>query len=183
MWFTETPWPPIVVCAMLAMGLVAAMFFARRGVYIVGIVALVVASVAIYLVERQIVTDREQVEACVYGVVGAFQKRDLNATLEFFSPRDEKDRAFVAWALLMIKSIENVRITGMEIVVRGEGSRAVSHFRANADIVTAPHGNLGRQNSRWQIDWQREAGNWRIIEIHRLDPYSDKELRLKEQNP
>lgn len=182
MWFTETPWPPIVICAMLAMALVARLYFVRRGIYVVGVIGLMIGGIAIYAIERQIVTVREEVEASISGVIDAFQKRDLNGTLAFFSPRNDRDRAFVAWALLIVKSVDDVRVTGMEIVVRAEGSRAVSHFRANADVDTLPFGNLGRQNSRWEIEWQREGGRWQIVEVHRLDPYSDRELPLKAAN-
>jgi hypothetical protein len=66
----------------------------------------------------------------------------------------------------------------MEISLHSQDTRALSHFRANADIVTVVQGDLQRQNSRWEVEWQLEGGSWKIIDVRSLDPYSDRVLPL-----
>ena len=172
MWFTETPWPPILAISVLAALLIAAAYSKQRSIYLLGVAALVLISGAIYVVERLIVTESEKVEASVYGITSAFQRADLEGTLEFFSPEDSEDRALVETALNMVTVEDDLRITDVQITMSAEETLAVSHFRANATVHAKGYGNISRHPSRWELTWRREQGEWRVVRVQRLHPLS-----------
>lgn len=169
-WFTETPWPPIVICSMAAVLLIAAWYPNRRGVYLCGAGGLVVVSVAIWFVERQIVTESERVEAAVYGVTSAFQRNDRAATLDYFSPQVVFLRQLVSLALKYYDVQDDMRITDLHVTMKANDTLAISHFRANATVVSERLGDLGYRSSRWEVTWRKEADDWKITEVRRLDP-------------
>ncbi len=181
MWFTETPWPPILICIVLSVVLVVAWFSTQRGSLLLGVPLLFVLSVGIYFAEQQFVTDRELVEDAVIqftktfreesGVFNAGERLLANAppkTLDFISTSAIDVQRRVAQALFLVNVKDDLRITDMNVEMKSANSRAVAHFRANASI-SVPVGDLGRQPSRWQVTWQREGGDWKVIKADRLD--------------
>lgn len=173
-WFAETPWPPILICVTLAVMLMVRLFLVPRGMYVVGVALLLLAGASVYIVERALVTPREEVEAAVYGVASAFESQELDKTLDYFSARNDDERAIVAKAMAFVTRIDHLRITDLKIEMRSQNTRAASHFRANADVATRIHGELGRQSSRWLLTWQREGGKWKIVETVHLHPFRDE---------
>src|ERR671918_623537 len=95
MWFTETPWPPIIILLVVCCFLVAAWQGSRRGAYLGGVAVLLAACVGIFLLEENIVTDAELVEQHVHDLCRAFQRKDLKSTLDFFSPQAPEYRLIV----------------------------------------------------------------------------------------
>lgn len=177
MWFTETPWPPILICSVLAVLLAAAWQATGRAAHLAGIAALAGAVLAIFLAERWIVTDAEEIEASVSGLTTAFQQKNLEQCLEYISPTAPLYRGMLTAAMNLVDVGEDLRITDLDVTMKAENSRGVSHFRANATVSVKGYGSQGRQPSRWQLTWQREEGRWRVIRIQRLDPITGEELR------
>lgn len=182
MWFTETPWPPIVIGLVAAVLLFAGWFSTRRGMLLVGAGLLVMICGAVYVVEQRIVTEAERVEQLVLDLTSAFQKKQDQRVLEMFSPTATDLRRTVKTAMDMITVQEDLRITDLSVQLRAQNSRAISHFRANATISLGSHGGMGHHPSRWEITWQREADQWRIIRIERLNPVSGEPVFLFDQN-
>ena len=175
MWFTDNPWPPIVVFACLAVVLFAVWTSKRRKVILLGAAAMLVLCGGTFLLERWIVTDEEIVEARLLEMTDAFRKLDIEGTLDFFSARADPYRSYVRQAGELITEIHTARITDIEVELLAEGSRAKSHLRANGE-ATAPI--VGRQpyKTRWIITWQREGDEWKVIEVERLDPITGEAM-------
>jgi hypothetical protein len=169
MWFTETPWPPILIGSVLAVLLVAAWQATGRASHLIGVAALAVLSGGVYLAERWIVTPAEEIEAAVYGLATSFQQRNLEACLDHISASAPLDRGLVAGAMNLVEVEDDLRITDLSVDMKAENSRGISHFRANATVSVKGFGNQGRQPTRWLLTWQREAGRWRVIRIQRLN--------------
>ncbi len=176
MWFTETPWPPILFCAALAVVLIAGWSADRRASYLLGVLCLVVASGVIYAVERYIVTDAEQIEESVYGIASAFQQHKLDETLEFISPRAPQIKELVTLGMKMVDVDDDLRIRDLHVTMKSENSRGIAHFRANATISATGQGSLGRHSSRWELTWQREADQWKVIRVRRLHWQTGQEI-------
>lgn len=177
MWFTETPWPPILICTALAVVLIAAWSADRRATYLAGVVCLLAAACAIFAVERFIVTDAERIEASVYGITSAFQQGELDETLDFISPKAPKIRDLVTMAMRMYDVHDDLRIRDLRVAMKSENSRGIATFRANATVSTAGHGDLGWHPSRWELTWQREADQWKVIRVCRLNWRTGQEIR------
>ncbi len=175
MWFTETPWPPIMIFSAIAAGLAAALVTTQQGRYAVGIVALLVASLVTFLVEQHIVTESERVEQAVYDVAEAFQQRDEQRTLSAFSQRAPELQVLAMIALRVVEVRDDLRITDLSVELKNEQTRAFSHFRANGTFHAPGFGDV-REPTRWDVGWQKEGGEWRIISVEQLHPVTGEPI-------
>ena len=195
MWFTETPWPPIFILAIGAAVLAAVFAATQRSMYLAGIVVLGIIAGGVYFVEQRIVTEAERVEAAIYGVTDAFQQRDVSKTVSYFSqnatiPQDAVPPFFQAFArnltlpVIVERAVSNVqvqddlRITDISVETSNNDSRAKSHFRANGSFFVAGVGDVGRQPTRWEFRWQKEANEWRVVNVQRLDPITGEPIGI-----
>lgn len=178
MWFTENPWPPIFILAILACVLGAAWLSQRRGIWLIGAALALGGCGAIFFVERGIVTEGERVETNVLQLVSAFQKKDRPATLAFFSKQAPKWRDVAERALDTVKVEDDLDVKDMSVRLFSEGSQAVAHFRANGTVEYK--GMRAHQPSRWELHWQKEGTDWKIIDVVRLSPFKDGQLQIFE---
>src|SRR5689334_954700 len=83
----ENPWP--VLTAAIGLELVLAVLVARTGQAKLFVVMAAVALMAVVLVliERLVVTDREQIEDALAGIASGLVKNDPEAVLVFVSPQ------------------------------------------------------------------------------------------------
>lgn len=178
MWLTDNPWPPIVILGMGAVVCAAAWYPRKNAKFLVAAAALCLAAVGVYFVEGMILTEEEQVEAQVLGVTDAFRRQDLEGTLAFFSPRAEAERSLVRQAEAVIDEVHSLRITDMSVELLAENTRAKSHFRANGEVSVSAAGlsHRNRFTTRWRLTWQKEADQWKVIEVHRLHPIRGDEI-------
>jgi hypothetical protein len=181
MWFTDTPWPPIFICCVAAAVCGIVWFSTQRAKYLFFAFGFLFFSGLIFGLERMVVTEAERIEADVYNVTSAFQKKDLEKTLSFFSEKNLKDRLKVTGAMLLVTVHDDLRVSDVIVTVNENESLATSHFRANASVTMAGYGEAGWRPSRWEFTWQQEQDQWRIIKIRRLNPLRDEEMGLLEK--
>src|SRR5258708_23209219 len=98
-WFTENPWPPIFILGLVVCALLAVWSSQKRGIWLVGVLAAVALAVAIFFVEKSIITERERIEQKVFELTDAFQRKDHDRTLSFFSAQEPELRQMVEMAL------------------------------------------------------------------------------------
>jgi len=178
-WFTENPWPPIVILAIAAIACLAAWTSQKRGFWLVGGILSVAAIVAVYVFERSIVTDAERVEQSVHALVAAYSRKDRDGTLAFFSVQAPELRGRVEQALSLVELPNGIDIKDMRVRTTNENTRAFSHFRANGTVLV--HGVSTHVASRWELTWQKEEGQWKIIEVQRLNPFKDEKMDIFDQ--
>lgn len=175
MWITETAIPPIIVCSILAAVLIVQWYLRRQTKYIAGAILMVVLMVGFYVLELSIITTRERVETDLYGLVNAFQNKEVDTTLDYISPRADGLRQMVQIALKLVTIDGELRITDVQTELRSEDSVATTHFRANG---AATFGSFsGRQPTRWELTWQKMGGEWKVTKATRLNPITGEELR------
>ena len=192
MWFTETPWPPVIIFSVFGALLFILWSTRQRGVYLLGILFLALAAGIVVFVERAIVTEAERVEAALYELTATVQRESkskpkdaaLLKTLAFISTkapglrRSRSLRDEVSRAIGRVEIEDDVRITDVQVVMKAENSRAVTHFRANGTVSFRRVGTHGHWTSRWRLTWQREAGEWKVIKVERLHPFSGEKMKV-----
>jgi hypothetical protein len=181
MWFTETPWPPIIALAALAIAFAGAFISTQRAKFVAPILLLAALAIIVYVVEQQIVTERERVEQSIYDVAAAFQRQDVEGTLTYFSAQALLLRLQAAGAVAGVQVQDDLRITDVSIEMKNSDSRARSHLRANGTFAVIGYGDVGHQPTRWNVDWQKEGGQWRIIYVERLDPITGEVMGIFEE--
>ena len=112
-WFTETPWPPIIILAIAAIACLVAWASQKRGFWLVAGLLAIVAAVAVYLIERAVVTEAERVEQSVHALATAFQRKDRDGTLSFISVQAPELRTQVEQALAWVDLPNGIDIKDM----------------------------------------------------------------------
>lgn len=167
----------MIVLACAAVLCLGAWANSRKAKPLIAAVACLLLAAGCYVLDLAVVTPREIIKQNVYDLTSAFQRQDVPKTLSYFSPQ-AKERVVVE-NIIKLVHIEGLRITDLSVKFKAANSLAISHFRANATLsVNLPghSGSLGHQTSRWELDWQREAGEWKIVRVHRLHPINGEEL-------
>jgi hypothetical protein len=182
MWFTETPWPPIVILSVLAAILVGVWYPERRGWPLVLVGVLAVLGVGTYFLERVIVTDAERIETSVLEMVEACKRDDVEGTLDFISPQAVRLQAEIAFAMGLADVEEDVHVSDLSVDMVAGRTQAVSHFRANGTINVPSIGHRGPHPSRWELTWQKTGSDWKVIQIRRLNVIDGREMKITERS-
>lgn len=188
-WFLETPWPPILICLAGAALLLLGWRQNRKRALLWAAVALLLACPAIYVVERLVVTGPEEVEERLQELARAVEAGDVDRTLAFFGEEqdgvDETERSrlsaartAVSLGMTQVRVRGPIRISDVHARFNEDRSAVLCDFRAAADVEVTQTGYRGRLPTRWELTWRKVGGQWRITNLRRLDPMTDKEIDI-----
>ena len=181
MWFTENPWPPIVIAAFAAVVFLFLWNANRRGLHFVLAVCCVLACPGIYLLERAIVTEGERLQQHVVQLCYDF--RDKKPTVvDYVSDSFPKLKDLFTDALAMVTIQSDLRLSDFQTTLTNDNTRGTVRFRANATINVTGIGDAGYQPAHIELGFQREKGQWKIIEVRRFNPINGKELDVLQQS-
>lgn len=179
MWLTETAWPPAILLIILAVGCGFIGF--RRGgrSWFVAVILLALAIPIAFVIERSIVTPGEEIERLVYDLRDAVVAGDIEATLAFFSPQAVAERTAIRTGMSLGKVKPDVDVSDLQVKVTAD-STATSHFRANGTFAyqTPVLSGERRISTRWRLSWRREAGQWKVYGIDRLNPITGEVISI-----
>jgi hypothetical protein len=173
MWFTENPWPPMLIAALGALACLALWNSARRKPYLYLALLLLGLTGGIYVAERAIVTEGERLQDEVAVICHQFRNRDP-AILTHFSETAPGLKVLCKTAMEMVKVRDDFRLTDFSTTFTNQGSRANVHFRANAELAVMDFS--GRHPFRCILTFGKEAGAWKILEVQRLNPINGDKM-------
>lgn len=192
MWFTETPWPPIVGLCVVGVLLFLGWMSQRKTAFLVGVVLCLALCGIVFVVEQQIVTERERVEQTLLDFAAAFQRDSMQqglvnlvipgqkpASLSYISAAADGTQRMAEAALNFVDLPEPVRISDVRTTMSNNHSRAVIQFRASATVRAGGYTDGIHQPTRWELTWHREKGDWKILRATRLNFLTGEAL----QNP
>ena len=93
--FLESPTPAILIGLGLGSVLVIVFLQTRRVAALGGIVLVVLLTIAAVVVERVVVTEREEIEATIYGIAAAAEANDIPGVLAYLAPEAKYIRGLV----------------------------------------------------------------------------------------
>ncbi len=187
MWFTETPWPPILILSVLGVLLFLGWMSQRKTGYLAGVALCVALCGLVFVVEQQIVTETERVEQRLLDFTSAFQRDSMqrgliNAVLgggpELESLKflqGDEVRRLATHALDLVDIQDDVRVSDIRTRMTNKDSRAITQFRASASVTVSGY-NAVRQPSRWELTWGKEDGEWKVLRATRLNFMSGQPL-------
>jgi len=179
MWFTENPWPGIILFGLVGLSCLALMMNSQRKIYglLSGLFFLLAGGC--YLLERAIITDGELAQQRVVSMAEDFQKRSPQV-LDHISPQAPELQTMVKSVMDLVEVQDDLRLTDFQTNVTNEGSRAQVRFRANATLSVRGMGNVGRQPARFEVTLGKEQGTWKLLAVRRLNVIKDEEMPLTE---
>lgn len=169
---SENPWPVVIFCLICAVGLLIAWFQTRKKWLLFTLIVPLLLAVGAWEVDQLIVTDREMVTENVYGIVTAFQHRELEKTLSYISNSARDLKLLAASAYNMVELGPDTRVADVKVEMLSGNQRAVTVFRVNSTLKFA--GGVSRVATMWEARWQPEQGDWKMIDILQRDPVSGK---------
>lgn len=188
MWFTEDAWSPIILCVVAAVIFFVAWSTTRKSAFLLALPLLLLLAITLFFVERAIVTDREQVEQNLYGLIDTFveESQQLGMTSQeipdqvrchhYFAESNTTDRTRVAAALMVVSINDGISVKDVEVRLTNENTRAITHFRANATLTAGSFS--GHHPSRWELSWQKEGGEWKVTRTRMLNAVSGEEQTI-----
>jgi hypothetical protein len=141
-------------------------------------VAFLAMTGGIYAVERAIVTEGERLQNDVVDLCQQFRRQDPNI-LEHFSNTAPELKKLCESAMETVKVHDDLRLSAFETTFTGNQSQAKVHFRANATISTSDASAY--HPFRCVLTYRREAGQWKIIQVERLDPINGSPMGTMER--
>ena len=177
MWFTENPWPPMVIA-----GLCALIFFGlwnreRRQPFLTLAVIFLLTTGGIYAFERAIVTEPERVQHEIVQLADQFRRKD-RAAIDHFSESQPGLRTLCETLMAEVEIRDDLRLFDFRTTMTNQNSRATVQFRANGTISAMGH--TGHHPFRCQMTFQKESGGWKIIEVQRMDPLNGEKIQIKD---
>lgn len=182
MWFTETPWPPILGFIVIGVLLFLGWMSQRKAIFLAGVALCVALCGIVFVVEQQIVTERERVEQQLLDFAVAFQRDSMQQglvnllipgpepeSLRYISASATGTRGLAVAALNFVDLPEPVRISDVRSTLSNNDSRAITQFRATAMVRAGGNAEAFQHPTRWELTWQREQGDWKIVRATRLN--------------
>jgi len=190
MWFIETPWPPIVICLAVAVGLFFQWTYSKtRKLYLHSALGLVAISLAFFFIERVIVTEKEMVEDALIGITTAFKNDDAEKTISFIANEAENFVDGSMMKVAVLGAMASYRIEGYlrisDIHIRnGENGTMISRFRASGTIVQKSGAVGSRFSTLWEFTWKKNESDsrWQIVKIQRFSPLSEEPMETMSHN-
>lgn len=163
--FLESPVPTLAVGGLAAVFAIV-VFLSRRSLGTLVGVAVVLAVIAgMLVVERMVVTDREEVEAAVASVLAAVEANDVEGIVRWIDPQRTQIVAD-ARALAPTIVVEKARATGgitITVEKAAAASQAHSRFRAFLNGTLRQGGAPIGYFDDIEVDWENRGGaGWRI---------------------
>ena len=172
----DNPWPVVLVLLCVAIGFGLSWYGSRkRSALAVSLIALGLAA-GCYAWSETIETPSKQIVRNLHEMVAAFEAQDAPKVLSYFSPQANIPPGLEA-ILSAVKVNDHLRITDVSVRFKQQDSLAILHFRANGGF--SYYGTaVDHFATRWELEWQREANIWKIINVRRLHLMNGSEVSI-----
>jgi hypothetical protein len=174
MMFLESPWPIITVGIVLEAILAVMLFTTRRGVLLWAVVGVLVLTGGGVLVERLVVTEREQVEMALDDGIAALKSNQLDRVLTVLAPTATDTRRQVEWGYGLVEitgvSLHNIQIEVNDLTsppTAEVGCDVVIYFRGKSNTITHD-----RWPGHFTMHYEKHGDRWLVV-----DPVKGTPLR------
>jgi hypothetical protein len=166
-WLFEDSTVVLLATGIIAIGFLVAFLKTGRGLYLLWLGGIGLVALALVLVERYVVTDRERIEDTLYGAAEALEANAVEEVLEYLSPAAEPLRAEVRSRMQSLKVEEaNVADLRIELSPLELPPKAIARFLGLLRFAPgeAPYDRLLR---RVTVKLVKEGDRW-LVESYEL---------------
>lgn len=182
MWLTESSWELILLCLVGTAFFIALFSKTPLKKYAYAAIGCVVLGVAIFFIERAIVTDLERVENSVYGLADACKSGNIEQTIDYVNPNEVEIRGMIRKGMNLVDIKDDLGVTDLQVKMGAGGKSVTSHFRANGTVALSPGGNqlsmdfAQHISTRWILTWSKIGDSWKITNLQRLNPITGETI-------
>lgn len=169
--FLEDPLPAILLGLGVLSVLVVAYLQTRRRDVFVAIVAVVMLTILAVVAERVLVTEKEKIEATIYGIAAAAEANDMRAVLAHLAPGASRIRRLVT-RYMPDGEVERARVLGsLKITIDETESppTARAHFNGFVRGRWGSDQISGAQRADVETLLERSGDTWLIIEMEGIN--------------
>jgi hypothetical protein len=173
-WLLESPVTIIVLGSIVELMLVVALVRTGRGGFLWALIGAGAVTGALVVMERLVVTDREQIEQTFDQLSATLVTNDVAAVLKFIAPSATDVRKLAEMALPQVK-IKRALITDSMAVDVNHGVNpptAEARFIGRFDIQSTPKVPYESIIRRFRIGLIKENDRWLINKVEDSDPLS-----------
>ncbi len=171
-WLTDNPWPLILLLSGTAILLGVSGHSKARGVAIV----LVLLAVGVYFLEQSLISDAERVEMRLEEIHQAFHKEDLTTIDSMIADQSAHLRDTAKRGLDLVDLDSGFHMQDIVVTIGADGKSADVELRANGTVQVKSQNMTSHIATRWKTKWVLLNGEWKLSEVHRLDPMTGKEI-------
>lgn len=177
----ENPWPVLLllICVAIGFGLSWASS-KKKSSLAVALIALGLGT-GCYAWSQLVETPSKEIIKNLHDLVAAFENQDGPKVMSYFSKQANVPPGLES-IIDQVKVRDHLRITDVSVSFKEQKSLAVLHFRANGGFTYGSMGAVEHFPTRWELDWQRESNEWKIIEVRRLHMMNGKPVGLLSGN-
>ena len=153
---------PIYAVSGVFLTLAGLIFFNRRDLpSLIALVTTVLFALSLVLLERMVVTDREQVELTVGRIMESIQANDVPGVLADVDPAATKVRSDIQVMMPEVR-VEDTGYASLEVdeIVPAEPLRVSSTFRGKLDGVHKTSGHRLFYFDVVRLDWVKRDEKW-----------------------
>ena len=163
----------IVGAAVMVAILLMCVVYTARPAFLYAAIGVVLLAAGLVIVERSILTPREEVRAEIYAIAAALEANDTDAVLAHVSPTVPKLRERGARALGEV-IIEQVKIKPnlkVQLAAGDPPTKATATFNVVV-IGSQRRSGVSHQRGAWffTVDLVKEGGDWRVVDYRQQDP-------------
>ncbi|HQX53797.1 MAG TPA: hypothetical protein PLR25_28035 [Planctomycetaceae bacterium] len=173
-WLTENPWPLLLI--LVGTAVVAMISGAPKGRSVA--IACVLAAVGLYVLESAVVTPAEQVEGQLQTMLDGFRDRNQASIDACIADESPGLKETAQKGLDLVTLTKDFHIKDLEVKLREDNQTADAHLRANGTLKLNRSDMVTRVFTRWQTVWKLEGGDWKLVEVRRLDPVNGQEIGI-----
>lgn len=173
-------WLPIVFVALIveAILFIVLVQTGRKAVLYL-MVAVGVLAVLLVGVERVVVTERERVEAAVYGIRDAMKRNDLDGVLDLISPQAKDVRNDARRGFDQLRVEDAIVKSNLTIAVHPDSTPPLAVAEFNGVIIGGDkHGQVEHYTAPYYfvLTFRKEGDAWRLRKYELRDPVTKKEM-------
>jgi hypothetical protein len=171
-WFTENPWPLMLILGGLAVVMLIPGNTKGRSIAVV--FALLAAGVC--FLESAIVTPAEQIEGDLQTMLASFIAEDLNAINRQIDDKADHLKQKAEQGLKLVNLDRGFHMQDIVVTVAEDGQKAVAELRANGRLTIENSNTPYHAATRWRTHWKLDREGWKMTEVHRLNPVTGDEI-------
>ena len=168
----ENPFPLLVVGMLVEAFLIGLFYATHKKVCLIPIVVVLIVVIGGVLIERAVVTEREEVESVVDQIAAALRANDAQAVLSHLSSSAQESRRRAEWALDRVQ-VNDASVSGLEITINSLTSPPTAKAKFSGVIKFDDRKKEFPYRvyaSNFEIDFRKEGNRWMVTGHNESNP-------------